>query len=53
VVINLGEYFELDAKGFPKKDAKGQAIKHMRFGLNYDAINVIVMCAEQSLLLPA
>jgi hypothetical protein len=53
VVINLGEYFELDDKGFPVKDKNGNAVKHMRLGLNYDAINVIVMCAEQSLLIPA
>lgn len=53
VVQVVGEYFTLDAQGYPVKDAQGKNIVNKRLGLDYDAVSFIVMCAEQSLLIPA
>jgi hypothetical protein len=47
VVAVVGEYFTLDDQGYPVKDADGNNIVNKRFGLDYDAINFIVMAAEQ------
>jgi hypothetical protein len=47
VVVEVGEYFTLDDQGYPVKDADGNNIVNKRFGLDYDAINFIVMAAEQ------
>lgn len=47
VVAVVGEYFTLDEQGYPIKDAEGSNIVNKRFGLDYDAINVIILAAEQ------
>ena len=48
VVSVVGEYFTLDAQGYPVKGADGEPVVNKRYGLDYDAINVIVMAAEQT-----
>ena len=48
VVAVVGEYFTLDEQGYPVKGADGEPVVNKRFGLDYDAINVIVMAAEQT-----
>jgi hypothetical protein len=50
VVVEVGEYFTLDAQGYPVKDAQGNVIVNKRLGIDYDAVSFCVMCAEQSLL---
>jgi hypothetical protein len=53
VVVEVGEYFTLDAQGYPVKDAQGNNIVNKRLGIDYDAVSFCVMCAEQSLTLGA
>jgi hypothetical protein len=47
VVSVVGEYFTLDAQGYPVKDAQGNKIVNKRLGLNYSAMNIIIAAAEQ------
>jgi hypothetical protein len=47
VVSEVGEYFTLDAQGYPVKDAQGNKIVNKRLGLNYSAMNIIIAAAEQ------
>jgi hypothetical protein len=47
VVVEVGEYFTLDAQGYPVKDAQGNNIVNKRLGIDYDAVSFCVMCAEQ------
>jgi hypothetical protein len=47
VVSVVGEYFTLDAEGYPVKDAQGNKIVNKRLGLNYSAMNIIIAAAEQ------
>jgi hypothetical protein len=53
VVVKIGEYFTLDAQGYPVKDAQGNNIVNKRLGLDYDAIQFLIAAAEQSLLVKA
>ena len=50
VVVEVGEYFTLDAQGYPVKDAQGNNIVNKRLGLDYDAIQFVICAGEQSLL---
>jgi hypothetical protein len=50
VVAVVGEYFTLDAQGYPVKDAQGNNIVNKRLGLDYDAIQFVICAGEQSLL---
>jgi hypothetical protein len=47
VVVEVGEYFTLDAQGYPAKDAQGNNIVNKRLGIDYGSVNVIVMAGEQ------
>jgi hypothetical protein len=47
VVVEVGEYFTLDAQGYPVKDAQGNNIVNKRLGIDYGSVNVIVMAGEQ------
>ncbi len=47
VVVEVGEYFTLDAQGNPAKDAQGNNIVNKRLGIDYGSVNVIVMAGEQ------
>jgi hypothetical protein len=47
VVSVVGEYFTLDAEGYPVKDTQGNKIVNKRLGLNYSAMNIIIAAAEQ------
>jgi hypothetical protein len=49
VVAVVGEYFTLDAEGYPVKDAQGNNIVNKRLGLDYDAVSMIVMASEQAI----
>jgi hypothetical protein len=53
VVVEVGEYFTLDAQGYPVKDAQGNNIVNKRLGIDYGSCNVIVMAGEQALTLGA
>jgi hypothetical protein len=53
VVVEVGEYFTLDAQGYPVKDAQGNNIVNKRLGIDYGSVNVIVMAGEQALTLGA
>lgn len=47
VVSVVGEYFTLDKDGYPVKGDDGKPVVNKRYGLDYDAINVIILAAEQ------
>ena len=51
VVKVTGTYLDLDAEGYPVKDKDGKPVKKDRYGLDYPAINVIVMTGEQAALM--
>jgi hypothetical protein len=51
VVAVVGEYFTLDSEGYPVKDKDGKPVKKDRYGLDYGAVNVIVMAGEQAALM--
>jgi len=50
VVTAVDRYFQLDAQGYPVKDADGKPIKLERLGIDYDAVSFIVMAAESALV---